>query len=107
MSIIPQIYNLPDHYSGSTMDDFFVRFNFDITNHTVKCYIRQDYNIPPILKWEGANVVKIDANNIRMIGPDRFAPNPGLYKYDLELIDNANKSQTWLKGTLRVIKDIT
>ncbi len=107
MSIIPKKYDLPDHYSGSTLDDFLVRFNFDITNHTVRCYIRQDSNIPPIHKWEGNNVVKVDANNIRMIGPKKFIAKPGIYQYDLELTDPDDNSQTWLKGTIKIINDIT
>lgn len=107
MSIIPKKYDLPDHYSGSTLSQFEIKFNFDITGYQISAYLRQSKNIPPVLRWSDyMTIVDLQTGHVIFNSIDNFSLKKGIYYYDVEL-KSANNNQTFLRGQLNVIEDIT
>jgi hypothetical protein len=110
MSVIPAIYNLQTHYKGSSFLPLRIKLNFDITGAEIICQIKKDVDTPPVYEWiTGTNITIIDAltgefilNQINV-----FNPEPCRYIYDLQVTLANGTCQTYLKGKIKVVQDIT
>ena len=110
MSVIPALYNLQPHYKDSSFSALHFKLNFDITGATILCQIKKDVDSPAVHEWvTGTNITIVDAptgefilNQINVFGPE-----PCRYIYDLQVITADGTSETYVKGKLKVIQDIT
>jgi hypothetical protein len=110
MSAQPQIYNFKDHYKGSTLSPLAIKFNFDITGAEIICQIRTQANSPIIHEWKsGVNitVTNLLTGEIVLQQVNEFNPAAGNYVYDLQIKFVDGTSQSYMKGSLKVIQDIT
>jgi len=110
MSLQPQTYNLPDHYRGSTLSPLTIKFNFPITGATIISQIKAQSGSSVIHEWKtGVNITVVNATTGEIVlqQKDLFAPAAGNYVYDLQINFSEGTSQTYLKGSLKVIQDIT
>ena len=110
MSLIPAIYNFEHHYKGSSLLPLHIKTNFDITGAIIICQIKPEPNTPVIHEWKtGINITVIDATTGEFIlnQIDVFAPEPGKYIYDLQITFADGTSETYMKGKICVIQDIT
>jgi hypothetical protein len=110
MSAQPQTYNFQDHYKGSTLSPLAIKFNFDITGAEIICQVRQQPNHPIVHEWKtGTNITVVNAvtGEIVLQQVNEFKPNAGAYIYDLQIkfVDGTN--QTYMKGSLTVVQDIS
>jgi hypothetical protein len=110
MSVIPATYNLQNHYKGSSFSPLHLKLNFDITGAVILCQIKPDTDSPAIHQWiSGTNITVIDAptGEFLLNQIDVFDPEPCRYIYDLQVTLANGTSQTYLKGKIKVIQDIT
>lgn len=110
MSVIPAVYNLQNHYKGSSLSPLRIKLNFDITGAVIICQIKQDVDSPAVHEWiTGTNITVLDAltGEFTLNQIDVFAPEPCTYIYDLQVTLANGTSQTYLKGKIKVIQDIT
>jgi hypothetical protein len=110
MSLIPTIYNLKDHYKGSTLHPLHIKFNFDITGATIICQVKSIQCPKIIHEWKtGLNITTIDALNGEVVlnQVNKFNPLAGNYVYDLQIDFEDGTSESYMKGCLKVIQDIT
>jgi hypothetical protein len=110
MSIIPAIYNFEHHYKGSSLLPLHIKTNFDITGATIICQIKLEVDTPAIYEWiTGTNITIIDAltGEFTLDQIDKFDPVPGKYIYDLQITFVDGTSETYMKGKVCVIQDIT
>lgn len=110
MSVIPKVYNLAPHYKGSSFSPLHIKLNFDITGAVIICQIKPDVDSPAIHQWiTGTNITVIDAPTGEFVLDqiNSFNPNPCRYIYDLQVTLANGTSQTYLKGKIKVIQDIT
>lgn len=110
MSIMPAIRNFENHYKGSSLLPLHIKTNFDITGATILCQIKTEPNTPAIYEWiTGTNITIIDAltGEFTLNQIDEFDPEPGKYIYDLQIKFYDRTSETYLKGKICVIQDIS
>jgi hypothetical protein len=110
MSIIPATLNFEPHYKGSSLLPLHIKTNFDITGATILCQIKLEPNAPAIHQWiTGSNITIIDAltGEFTLNQIDEFDPEPGKYIYDLQIKFADGTSETYLKGKICVIQDIS
>lgn len=110
MSVIPAIYNLQTHYKGSSFSPLHIKMNFDITGAVILCQIKPEVNAAPVHQWEtGVNITVIDATTGEFVlnQINKFNPEPCKYIYDLQITFADGTSQTYIKGKIKVIQDIT
>ena len=110
MSAQPQTYNFQDHYKGSTLSPLAIKFNFDITGATVICQIKAQSGSSVIHEWKtGTNITIVNATTGEIVlqQVNKFSPAAGNYVYDLQINFTDGTSQTYIKGSLKVIQDIT
>ena len=110
MSIIPAIYNFEYHYKGSSILPLHIKTNFDITGAIITCQIKLEANTPAIHEWKtGTNITIISAitGEFTLNQVDVFDPEPGKYIYDLQITFADGTSETYMKGKICVIQDIT
>lgn len=110
MSVIPAIYNLQNHYRGSSFTPVRIKLNFNITGAEIICQIKPDVNSAAVHEWKtGVNITVVNASQgeffLNQI--DEFSPEAGRYIYDLQVTLANGTSQTYLKGKIKVIQDIT
>lgn len=110
MSVIPAIYNLQNHYRGSSFSALHIKLNLDITGAEIICQIKPDVDTPAIHQWiTGTNITIIDAptGEFLLDQIDVFDPEPCRYIYDLQITFADGTCETYLKGKIKVIQDIT
>lgn len=110
MSVIPGVYHLQNHYKGSSFSPLHIKINLDITGATILCQIKQDFDSTPVYEWTtGTNITVIDAPTGEFVlnQIDSFDPEPCKYIYDLQVTFADGTCQTYLKGKIKVIQDIT
>jgi hypothetical protein len=110
MSAIPSIYNFQDHYKGSTLSPLAIKFNFDVTGAEIICQIRTQPNATIVHEWKtGTNITVTNAltGEIVLQQVNKFNPTAGNYVYDLQIIFADGTCQTYMKGSLKVIQDVT
>lgn len=110
MSVIPQVCNFKDHYKGSTFSPRHIKFNFDITGCIILCQIRKQATYPHVHEWKtGINITVIDllTGEIVLEQINEFNPQIGTYEYDLQITFPDGTNQTYMKGTVFVIQDIS
>jgi hypothetical protein len=111
MSVIPQIYNFKDHYKGSTFSPLSIKFNFNITGATITCQIKSAAKATAVIyEWKtGVNITitNLLTGDIILNQINEFNPIAGYYIYDLQIKFNDGTGQTYLRGNLNVIQDIT
>ena len=110
MSIIPAVYHLQNHYKGSSFSPMHIRLNLDITGAEIICQIKKDVDSNPVHEWRtGTNITVVDAPTGEFIlnQIDEFNPEPCKYIYDLQVKFTNGNCQTYLKGKIKVIQDIT
>lgn len=110
MSVIPAVYNLAPHYKGSSFSPLHIKLNLDITGATILCQIKPDVDSPSVHEWiTGTNITVIDAPTGEFVlnQIDEFDPEPCRYIYDLQVTFADSTCQTYLKGKIKVIQDIT
>lgn len=111
MSVIPAEYNFQDHYKGSTFNDIPIVFNFDITGATILCQIKKSENDSVIVyEWKtGTNITVVNASigSISLNKVNIFDKPKGKYVYDLQIIFSDGTSETYLKGAINIIQDIS
>ncbi len=110
MSVLPAIYNLKTHYKGSSFSPLRIKMNFDITGADILCQIKPDVNTTPVHEWKtGVNITVLDAPTGEFVlnQINSFDPEPCRYIYDLQITFADGTSQTYMKGKIKVIQDIT
>lgn len=110
MSVIPAIYNLLPHYKGSSFASLHLKLNFDITGASILCQIKQDVDTPAIYEWKtGTNITVVDASTGEFIlnQINEFSPDPCAYIYDLQVTLADGTCETYIKGKIKVIQDIS
>lgn len=110
MSAIPSLWNWKDHYKGSTFTPKNIKFNFDITGATITCQLKGAQGSSVIHEWKsGVNITVIDlvTGEIVLNQINEFKPIAGNYVWDLQVKYADGTGQTYLKGTLKVIQDVT
>jgi hypothetical protein len=110
MSELPGIYNFKDHYRGSTFRELSIKFNFDVTGAVITCQIRPQANGTIIHEWKtGVNITVNDlvTGDIVLQRILKFEPLARNYVYDLQILFADGTGDTYIKGTLKVIQDIT
>lgn len=110
MSVIPAVYHLQNHYKGSSFSPLHIKLNFDITGAVILCQIKHDVDSQAVHQWiTGTNITIVDASTGEFIlnQIDSFDPPPCRYIYDLQVTLANGTSQTYLKGKMKVIQDIT
>jgi len=110
MSAQPQIYNFQDHYKGSTLSPLAIKFNFSIVGATITCQIKTQSGSPVIHEWKtGVNITVVNdtTGEIVLEQVNKFNPAAGNYVYDLQIDFGDGTSQSYIKGNLKVIQDIT
>lgn len=110
MSVIPVIYNFKNHYKGSSFLALRVKLNFDITGATILCQIRPDINSTPVHEWRteiNITIINASIGDFVLNQINSFDPPPCRYIYDLQVVLANGTSQTYLRGKLKVIQDIT
>lgn len=110
MSVIPAVYNLPNHYKGSSISPIHFKCNFDITDAEILCQIKEDVDSPPVHEWiTGTNITIVDPLEGKFIlhQVNKFDPPACRYIYDLQITFSDGTSQTYIKGKMKVIQDIT
>jgi len=110
MSLLPGIWNWKDHYRGSTFKAKPIIFNFDITGAIIICQIRAIQGSSIIHEWKtGVNITVIDllTGDIEFDQIDEFKPAAGNYVYDVKIKFADGTSDPYLKGTQKVIQNIT
>jgi hypothetical protein len=110
MSAIPGLYNFNDHYKGSTFSPLNVKFNFDITGAVIVCQIKKEIEAVVIHEWktgDNITVVDLETGEIVLEQIDEFNASAGVYQYDLQIKFVDGTCQTYIKGTVKVIDDIS
>jgi len=110
MSVIPVIYNLQNHYKGSSFSPLRIKLNPDITGAVILCQIKPDVDTTPVHEWKtDINITVIDALTGEFVlnQINSFDPEPCRYIYDLQITFANGTSQTYMKGKMKVIQDIT
>jgi hypothetical protein len=110
MSVIPAVYNLQNHYRNSSFSGLLIKLNLDITGAVILCQIKKEVDATPVHEWvTGTNITVIDAPTGEFVlnQINNFGPEPCRYIYDLQVTFADGTSQTYLKGKLKVIQDIT
>lgn len=111
MSAIPANWTWKDHYKGSTFTPKNIKFNFDITGAIITCQLRRSQGSSVIYEWKtGVNITVINllTGEIVLNQIYKFNIPAGNYVFDVEYDHPAlQNNQTHIKGTLRVIQDIT
>ena len=110
MSAIPSDWTWKDHYKGSTFASKKIKFNFDITGATINCQLKLGQGTNVIYEWKtGINitVLNILTGEIALNQINEFNPAANNYIWDLQIKFANGTSQTYIKGTQKVIQDIT
>ena len=111
MSALPQIYNFPDHYKGSTFNATSFVFNFPITGATFLCQLKNSARDTQVVyEWKtGVNITVVDAltGSIVLNQINKFDKPKGSYVYDLQIDFGDGTSQTYVKGTLLIHQDVS
>ena len=110
MSAIPAVWNWKDHYKGSTFASKSIKFNFDITGATINCQLKAGQVSFITYEWKtGLNITVINplTGEIVLNQINDFAPEAGSYIWDLQVKFANGTSQTYIKGTQKVIQDIS
>ena len=110
MSAIPKEWIWRDHYKGSTFTPKKIKFNFDITGVVITCQLKPLGSTKVIYEWKtGVNITILDllTGEIILNKINKFAPTAGNYVYDIQMdfVDLVN--ETYIRGTQKVIQDIT
>ena len=110
MSAIPSLWDWKDHYKGSTFASKKIKFNFDITGATIICQLKAGLGTIITYEWKtGINITVINSltGEIVLNQINEFNPTAGSYIWDLQVKFSNGTSQTYIKGTQKVIQDIT
>jgi hypothetical protein len=110
MSVIPSKYNLKDHYRGSTFTALPIKFNFDITGATILTQIRRQPNAEVIHEWlTGTNITVNNASTGDVVLQKilDFSPDPAVYDYDVKITFPDGVTETYIKGNIKVIQNIS
>jgi len=108
--MIPAEYNLKNHYKGSTFAPIGIKFNFDITGATLICQIKKDENWQYIHQWktgENITVIDLETGHISLNQILNFDAPAGNYVFDFQINYANGTSQTYIKGNLKIVQDIT
>lgn len=83
----------------------------DLTGWSARMQVRKTWDSAAVISIEtgsGLTIVDPPTNGQLSIDEQVFSlDTPGLYKYDLELIDTDGAPHTYIKGTLTVYEDIS
>lgn len=109
MSLQPENWTWKDHYNGSTFSAKNIKFNFDITGAVITCHLKSIIgNV--IYEWKtNLNITVLDLINGEIVlnQINKFRPSAGNYSWDLQINFSNGSSETYLKGTQKVVQDIT
>lgn len=110
MSVIPVKYDFKDHYRGSTFAALPIKFNFDITGATVLCQIRKQGIGEIIHEWETGSNISVNnllTGDIVLQKIKEFSPKPQNYEYDIRIKFANENVETYVKGFLKVIQNVS
>lgn len=111
--MIPQSYNLPDAYRGDTMPEvsFQVAENsvyVDLTGSTITMQLRNGGKVAKEFSSTLGNISIVSAASGQFkILPVTLDIPAGIYDYDIEVFLATGYKNTYVKGTLNVIQDVT
>lgn len=111
MSAIPAEWKWSDHYKGSTFSPKKIKFNFDITGATIKCQLKWKQG-GSIIAYEwitGTNITVVNAllGEVILDKINFFDIKTGDYIYDVQIIFADGTRETYIKGSQKIIQDIT
>lgn len=110
MSAIPAVWNWKDHYKGSTFASKSIKFNFNITGAIINCQLKAGQGSFITYEWKtGLNITIINplTGEIVLNQINDFDAPAGSYIWDLQVKFANGTSQTYIKGTQKVIQDIS
>ena len=110
-------YNIPDHYKGDTfkglafnMQNQTTSAPIDLTDSEIKIQFRSGSNIGTVQKELsiGSGITLVDAIN-GQFAIDAFVIDwrAGMNYYDIQITYPDGKVKTYIKGTLKIIDDVT
>ena len=111
-----QIYNFPDHIKGDTFNgvEFTLEVNslpVDLTNASIKMYLKtQSKACDVVAKFttdNGKLTITDAVNGVFQFDNQIININAGTYDYDIEITLNNGTIKTYIKGTWKILQDIT
>jgi hypothetical protein len=114
--MIPATYNLPDAYRGDNYGPITLRIKdsngafIDFRNaKRVDLHVKNKKNYAIVLSWstEDESIdITVDSIILKEKIGCRMGMPPGIYDYDLQILNNKNLS-SYLKGTLSISGEVT
>jgi hypothetical protein len=113
--MIPVTTNLDDIYSGDKFKpiEFVITINaipLNLTGSSVKMQLRKNITSldAPAFEFSTANGrIDISSGTIKTVFIPALEIEGGIYRYDLEVTTSTGEVSTYLKGSIKVIEDIT
>lgn len=112
----PATYNIPNQYAGDTFDGFQVTVTqtsndvttpINLTNITIACKFKKDSSTVLDLT-EGSGITIVDAEDgIFKIDAFSVPTDAGTYNYDIQFTYSSGSVKTYMRGTMKVIQQIT
>jgi hypothetical protein len=109
-------YNIPDHLRGDTWNGISsIIFSKDgiplsLSGSQIDMQFRKDVDAPVTFELSTTNggiVITDPSNGIIQIVPTLITMQYGTYQYDLEIILADGTVKTYMKGTWKIVPDIT
>ena len=113
----PAMYNFPNSYKNDGLSAFNLKLKYasgaliDLTGSSVSMQLKNGVGVA---MWEFSTTP--GANTLLSILPDGIIQFPAInswdipaseYNYDLQVTDNTGFVRTYIKGTWKVVQDIT
>jgi len=113
--MIPVTTNLDDIYSGDKFKpiEFVITINtiaLDLTGCSVRMQFRKNLSsiTAPAFEFSTANGrIDISSGTIKTVFIPALEIDGGSYVYDLEVTTTAGEVTTYLRGSIKIIEDIT
>jgi hypothetical protein len=114
--MIPAVYNIPNQYAGDTFDGFQVtvtQTSNDVTTPinldgiTLACKFKKD-GATVLDLTEGSGITIVDAaDGIFKLDAFSVPTETGNYNYDIQFTYSGGSVKTYMRGTMRVIQQVT
>lgn len=104
------VYNFPNHTKGDTFKERRITLGFDITDAIVKMQFKVADNSNTFFQWstEDESFLVEDAAEGILLMNSAILNYPAMtYFYDLQVTDVDGNVNTYFKGSLSILNDIT
>lgn len=104
------VYNFPDHTKGDTFKERKITLGFDITDAIVKMQFKVADNSNAFFQWSTEDesfLVENLSQGILLMNSAILNYPAMTYFYDLQVTDVDGNVNTYFKGSLSILNDIT